>query len=503
MTIPRFRPKLSASFLLCIGCALVVAAPLWLHRWLPIQDLPQHLATLRIVHDVHTGGPEGAVYAVDMLKTQYVLFYLAGDLLSYVCSVRSAALLFLTAYMVGTVGAMYALLKELGKDPRLSLLAVPLLTNTQLLIGLLQFLIGLPLTLYGWSLALLYLRTERRRYGIALAVVAVLTFYSHIVAFGILVIGLAIIAPYSSIRRLLRFSLTLLPAGLFMLRWAFFTESGAFVRSTVVSGAENKDLWPFHLSFHSIYGIAFDTYRDSADEKIFAEASLVAIALTLLTRRRVRSAISTARWALVPLVCFFLYFRSEGTNGFLGHIRDRFALFGMFALIPLFRMPKGIVGALGTVAMTLISLETAETFDWHCSRFEREEVGDFDQALDHIAPGKRVAGLILSSDSKYFSENPFLHYAAYYLVEKGGSVNFSFAGYPHWVYSYRPHMDPLGASPPVFLWEWRPDHIAPREELAPSYDFVLTRGPGLELPDDLYWKAWEGTRWSVWERRSQ
>jgi hypothetical protein len=54
----------------------------------------------------------------------------------------------------------------------------------------------------------------------------------------------------------------------------------------------------------------------------------------------------------------------------------------------------------------------------------------------------------------------------------------------------------------VFLWEWRPTRAAVREELALSYDYVLTRGPGFEPPDALYTKAWEGTLWQVWERRA-
>ena len=200
-------------------------------------------------------------------------------------------------------------------------------------------------------------------------------------------------------------------------------------------------------------------------------------------------------------MCLVLYFRSEGTNGFLGHIRDRFALLAVFTLVPMFRMPRGLLGHLGTIAMVVVSGMTAETFEWHLAHFERIDVGDFGAALDHIPPNRQVAGLIFSSESTYFAQNPFLHYASYYLVERGGKVNFSFAGYPHWVYAYRPHEDPLGASPPAFLWEWQPTRIQ-REELVGSYDYVLTRGAGFEAPAEFS-KAWEGTDWTVWERRDR
>ena len=165
----RLRTLPSLTFLLCLACAAAVATPLWLHRWLPIQDLPQHLATLRVVHEVHTGvAPAANVYVTHLGSTQYLLFYVLGDLLSYVVDVRTAGLLIITAYMLGTVAALYALLRSLGRDPRLSILIVPLLTNSQLLIGLIQFVIGIPLMLYGWSLAIETLRSRRRRTAIGL-----------------------------------------------------------------------------------------------------------------------------------------------------------------------------------------------------------------------------------------------------------------------------------------------------------------------------------------------
>ena len=496
---------MSPSFLLCVACALAVAMPLWTHRWLPIQDLPEHLATLRIVHEAHFGGPTRDLYAVDLSHTQYVFFYVVGDLLACVVSVRSAGLLMLTGYMVGTVCAMYALLKSMGRDPRLSLLAVPLLTNSQFLLGLVQFLIGIPLMLYGWSVALRYLRAPRRREAIILAVVSILTFYSHIVVFGVMAIGLLLMAPFTSRQKLFRFALPMVPSGIAMLYWLSFTKSGDVVLSALTSGAQKKDVWPFGVSFHELYSIAFDIYRDSTDEKLFAEALVIGVVLTVLAHHRpsARPVLSTARWLLVPLACVVLYFRSEGANGYLAHIRDRFSLIAIFTIIPALRMPRGLLGHVGAGAMVVVSLLTAEAFDWHCRRFESVEVGDFDQVLAHIPANKRVAGLIYQSDSAYFTQDPFLHYVVYYLIEKGGAVSYSFAGYPHWVYSYRLHEDALGASPPVQLWEWRPERVAVREELAASYDYVLTRAPGFDPPDDLFTKVWETTHWVVWERRAQ
>jgi hypothetical protein len=478
-------------------CALVVVLPLWTHRWLPIQDLPEHLATISVIHDVHIGGPAKETFAPDLLHTQYVIFYVLGDLFSYVVTVRVAGLLMLTVLMLGLVASMYALLAALGRDPRLALLMVPILPNTQLVIGLIQFLAGIPFMLYGWSLAIRYREEPRTRTAVGLAVVAVLIFYSHIVAFGLFGIGMLVLAPR---RGIVRYLATLVPAGLLCIHWAFFTVSGSFVINAVTSGAENKDLWAFWRSFHQFYDIALDTYRDSADEKVFVLTATIALVLALLAKKQ-HATVSTLRWLIIPAICVVLFFRSEGTNGFLGHIRDRFAIVAVFSVIPALRMPRGWLGHAGTGAMMVASGMSAETFNWHCTTFERDEVGDFSGALDHIPAGKRVAGLIFDAESKLFYQHPVLHYPAYYLVEKGGMVSFSFAGYSHWPYRFLPHKDPLGASPPVFLWEWQPERVSVHEELAPSYDYVITRGPGFHPPDDLFYKSWEGTGWDVWKRR--
>jgi hypothetical protein len=403
--------------------------------------------------------------------------------------------------MLGTTASMYALLRSLGRDPRLALLAVPLLTNSQFLIGLLQFLLGIPLMLWGWSLAIDSQQEGRSNRLFLLATVALLTFYSHVVPFAVFLMGLAVLAPWRSRRALLRYVLSLAPAGLALAHWALFTAAGVLVRRALTGGAEDKDFLPFGESFRDMYDLAFNTYRDSADERLFASALVVGAVLTFFARaERTGAPVTTGRWLLVPLICVVLYFRSEGTNGFVGHIRDRFSLLAALTLIPVLRMPRRVPGAIGTCAMVILSGLTVETFNWHLTRFGAVEVGDFDGALAHIPPNQRVAGLVFSGESDYFTQNPFLHYPAYYYVDKGGLVNFAFAGYPYWVTSYRPHQAPLGKSLPVYRWEWRPARVEACEELAVAYDYVLTRGFGFDPPRGCFTKTWEGNRWAVWER---
>ncbi len=499
-TSPRW--PISPQALLCLAVAVVATAPLWCFRFPPLQDLPTHLSTLRILHDLHN--PQfglDADYRGDLGSTQYVLFYVLGDGLSYLVGVRAAGLLVASGYMVGTVMATYGLLNALGKDPRLSLFVVPCLVNGLFILGFLPFFVGLPLMLLAWTLAIHYRKTYRRSLGIALAVVMLALFYSHVVPFGIGLLGLALMSPYRSRAELVRFGLPLVPAGLAVVRWAFFTESGAVVRGVLAS--DGSDVWPIDVSLGEFYSVGFDTFRDRSDERFF----IIGVALALVSTVfgfQAKQERHVARWLwLVPVLCVVGYFRSGGDQGYVAHIRDRYPVLAIFTAIPLLRFPKNKwLGHALTASLVGLAGMCVESWYWHFSKFWYEEVGDFERAVQHIPEKKRVAGVIYNSESKYIQHFPFLHFANYYQLEKGGVVSFSFSGFPHWPTKYKEHRGPLGWVSAKSGIEWHPERVNAREHLAPYFDYVIVRGQGFDPPDDLYFKSWEGTGWVVWQRRS-
>ena len=68
----------------------------------------------------------------------------------------------------------------------------------------------------------------------------------------------------------------------------------------------------------------------------------------------------------------------------------------------------------------------------HFIEFERNEVGDIDDAIGAMAPRSKVCALIYDKGSRIMNNQPFLHFGSYYQVEKGGVVEFTYAGYAHW-----------------------------------------------------------------------
>jgi hypothetical protein len=131
------------------------------------------------------------------------------------------------------------------------------------------------------------------------------------------------------------------------------------------------------------------------------------------------------------------------------------------------------------------------------AEFDRQEVGDFDQALAVIPEGQRVVGLIFDRYSRHVAFAPFIHYVAYYQARKGGAVMFSFADFPQSPFHFREDSRPPRVPP---RWEWLPERVRPRD--LTFYDYALVRGgPGaIARARSGFAAIYRGSSWSVWRR---
>src|ERR1035438_8479393 len=148
------------STLFYVAVAFFVSAPAWIVKHPPLQDLPFHLATIRIIksfHDPAFGFDKEFVLTLG--RTQYVVYYLLAALFSTVVGLIGANVVLVSMYLGGTVLALRELLRALGKDAPPFLLVVPVLINILFVYGLLQFLFGIPVML--WALATAIRHFER------------------------------------------------------------------------------------------------------------------------------------------------------------------------------------------------------------------------------------------------------------------------------------------------------------------------------------------------------
>jgi hypothetical protein len=496
MRLP-FRPRWSWTFDAILAVAL--AAPAWIVRYPPIQDLPFHLAAMRVIHSFHDPAYGfDRDFVLQLGQTQYIVYYLIGSLLAYPLGILKANVVLMSFYLAGTPFALRSLLRALGKDERLSLLAIPLLPNVMFMFGLLPFLFGIPIMFWALAGAVAYFEKPTVKQGVVVAILALVLFYSHVFPFGIFVMGYAVMFPWGNPRQWLRAGLPAVPVSLTFGWWTFFTTAGKLTRGSVTDNTKDP-IAPIPNALNDVPKWLVDVFHDSSDTMMLVGFMLVILVAFGLSQGDKDRSKPISRWyGLLPPACAVLYFVLPEGHGYIWLIAQRFPLLFMLTFIPLVRMPAGFRGHFVTALMLSLGAVSVINTCQHFIVFQLREVGDFDEALDAIPAQKRVAALIYDKGSAITNWAPFLHFGSYYQVVKGGVVEFTYAGYAHWPFDFRPGHAPPSGSPARLRWEWMPESVSVQGELVPYFEYVLTRGGGF-YPGDAFHLKWKGQNWAVWE----
>ncbi|MDP9035798.1 MAG: hypothetical protein M3O50_13435 [Myxococcota bacterium] len=499
MRQPFVRPR--ASTLAYLLVAVLASAPAWIVKHPPLQDMPIHLATIRIIksfHDPAFGFQESFVLALG--RTQYVLYYIAGAALALVMGVKAANVTLLSLYLGGTVLALRALLRALGRDERLCLLVVPLLVNTMFAYGLFPFLLGIPMMLWALARAALHFERPTLRGGALLGGLALALFYSHVFPFGIFCIGFVAMFPWTRPSRWLRCGAPTVPALAVFLWWTFLTAAGRLARGAATdSGADPHR--PMDAAILDAPNWFANVFRDTTDEVVIVALALVVLAsLGLSLGDHDQGTRSARAYVLLPMSCVVLYFALPEAHGYIWLIAQRFPILFAMTAIPLLRMPRGARGWAVTALAAAVGAASVVNTCKHFIRFEIDEVGDIDDAIAAMQPRRRVCALIYDKASAIVNNQPFLHFGSYYQVEKGGVVMFTYAGYLHWPIDFQRDKYPPPGGPARMRWEWTPEAV-PLSEIYPYYDYVLTRGAGFQPPAGTFHVVYRGDHWAVWAKQ--
>ena len=489
--------------------------PLFYVRYAPIQDLPQHLAAIRVLHDFDD--PRFGFtrfFELHLGRTQYLAYYVAADVLAFVFPLELANKLLIAAALIATPYAARGLLSALGKDGRLALLLFPLAYNAHLILGFLNFIAAIPLSLLGVAWAVQQRRRFSRARAFGLAVLCVVCFYTHVVPFALMAVGVALVSLARDPRVSARGLLPLLPSAVAALVWMQASPAGQ-ATWTAARGAERgprPEFIPAALAWREAPRWLTDVLSGDADLRLlYAWAALCVLACLLALGQRVLPRTAARedaaapdalarnlswRLALLPALCVALYFAMPTSYDWIWPIAQRFPLLAAVWLVialPRFRFGKNALCAL-TIVVSCASFHfVGKAF----AAFEREEVADFDQALSVLPQGARVVGLIFDRGSRNVAFSPFIHYVAYYQARKGGAVMFTFADFPQSPFGFRPDDRPPRVPP---RWEWMPERVRPRADLG-FYDFALVRGgPGpIARRGSGFVPIYRGARWSVWK----
>jgi hypothetical protein len=495
----------------------------------PLQDLPQHLATARVLLDGdHPGFRFDEFFAVDWLRSQYLGTYVLLGAFFYPLRLFTdqpmlwAARGLLTLLAVAWPLSFELLYRRLGGRAGLGAFALVFFFNAHLILGFVNFL----LAIVAFALATVCLSSARARvregaspgpYALGAGIAAVACFYFHVVPFGLLGAVVAACAAHELGATLLRRArgatpgserpwagvwvyAAFLPSLFAALVWLFTPAgisareaaqgSGARGRATYQSVAANWAELETWLT--SAFTSAWDTRLARVALGVLVAWLLVELGRVVWSRRHpvATPAITAAAengdrlllWLLragVPL-CGMLYFVLPSAYDWIWPINARFPLLAVLLLplwLPAARVtPPTWLGRSRMLSGTLLLLlATAQAFVAReaVAGFTREMRG-FDDLLATVPPGNRTAALVFNRGSRYVGFAPFLHAGAYYQAERGGVSFFSFSDFPQSPVLFRPDHRPPRVAP---RWEWMPERVRDRD--LEWFDFVITRGgPG-------------------------
>ena len=478
----------------------MASAPVWLVRYVPVQDLPFHVATIRILASFRDPAYRfGDDFVLTLARTQYVLYHLAGAALARVAGPLTANAMLMSVYLSGTVLALQSLLRALERDERLCVFVVPLLVNVPFMLGLLPFMLGVPIMFAATAAAVRYVPAPTLGRGALLAVLILALFYSHIVPFLLFGVSYLALFPRRRPRAWMMAAAPWTPVVPVALWWVLFTKAGRVSGSVLfdLTGERHKSLL---LSVTDFSRVVTGVFADASDERVFIATLFVALGAVVLSAGAPERAVQRLRaYALLPATCLVCYVTLAEGHDYVFFIAQRFPALCLMAAIPLLSMPSGWKGHVVTTAAGLLALASIVNACNHFQRFEREEVGGFDAAIAAMAPNSRVCALIYDPASRIVRNAPFLHFGSYYQVQRGGVVMFTYAGYPHWPVDFAAGKYPPPGAPARLRWEWTPQRVS-MKDIYPYYDYVLTRGQGFRPPGGTYREIWHDDHWAVWSR---
>ncbi len=486
---PEPRARLLSALLLAL-----LLAPAATLAYLPMTDLPQHLAAVSILWNLHDPAfGFAAWYETAWDRSLYALPYLLAMALapfSLEVGMRVVVVLSLASLPIG----VFALLRALGKPEWLALLALPLVYNRVFFWGFVNFQLALGLALL--ALAILVRPPRGWTSELALAALCALIVVTH--PYGLLMLAGYILLwlLFGERRELARHALALSPLALGVLVWGLYAD--AHPNATVFA------LSPLLERLDDFEESVLGGYRDASEAHLMigflgAWAVLAAPVFPVSRRRwRVLSHHERLLWAFAG-VNLLLFAVVPWRTGLLTELHARHAVIAM-AMLPALAAREGSPrrARRATAALAILALATIAIAWVHLVRFDREARG-FDEVVERIPFGSRIVALTWDANGAVMRTRPYWHFSAYAQARRGGLIAQSF---PRMFRSIPVRLradvrlpdSPTSLEAKPYLFDYRAFGFA--------YDHVLvrtgeTRGRD-RFPEFPYQLVFEAPPWQLW-----
>ena len=435
-------------------------------RDLPLVDLPQHAAQIAtwMRWDAHVPDVVGRFEL--NFRTPYLLAYPLARVLAPLMGAVTALKVVVWLAIIGNQWTLTTLARRLGHDPWIGIFGLLTAVGLCFYFGFISFMLAMPLAVGSLVLALAHAARPAWGLGLGLAALLCSLLSAHGVAFAM---GFGCVA-----------ALLLRGGGSLVARLAPLGAPVALAVAWLMPGPISQriggDSWG--LTARRLVDLpALLVGMGATDHFAFALGSAVlAVSVYALGSKLTRSALRLL--PLVGLLAGYVFFPAMFRGVVLLHTRLPCFLLPLvlLALEPLartnaLRQTRARAAIAGTAAVWLVA------FVVRLIAFNRE-AAEFHELEARLPAGLAMRPLVFERNTRAFPGVPaYLHYSAYYYVEKGGRQGYSFAMYPISVVRLRPEVNVTmqgGA-------EWLPQLFRP-EEVA-GYDYFLVRSERDRAPE--------------------
>jgi hypothetical protein len=289
-------------------------------------------------------------YALALGDSQYLLYHVAGALLSLVTgSAEEANRLLLAIVGVSFPFALRALLAALGRDERLSIFGAPMFWSAPLMMGFLPYVASIPLVTWGFAICVNHARGPSKKRWAGLALLGFTLFYLHVSGYLLFALGACTLTlVLTPVRRAPLLVSWLAPSALAFAGW--------WVRGSLASprshGPEPHYIPPATLAAQ-LPVWAHDVWRSHVDEICAVGFWAAFVVLALLRDPRPDADPRLARAAWVPVLCAaFAYIMLPYDVGMATMVNTRVATF-VVLFMPLVLRPRD--GRLTRASLALVT----------------------------------------------------------------------------------------------------------------------------------------------------
>lgn len=447
-------------------------AIIWANTFLPLMDLPEHVAQVSLARHFNDAVfPTSSHYYFDWF-TPYLTGVLGASALSYIIGVFPAVKIILSVAILGLPLSLLFLIRRTHGDNWWSLLGFPLAFGYNYVLGHLNYLVAMPISVVFLALAFEAYEHPSPRRLVLVYFLSWMLWFSHGYLYTITLLLTApfFLAPTNTRAWAQKMGIYTLMLALPLLWWVFISGTEINYR--------NESLFDFNP-------IKLVFIPNTLLSENFGLISFT-VALGLLSVLIAKSRPTLHRVPWMPLILFFIlyYFLPYNLRGaaHFGFQRISFLLIPLLILSRSFSQVKltdWTFSHLALIGLCLgwlgLSYTRAQAFNQECKSFVA--------IAEKIEPHKRVFPLLFQQKSPNADGRPYRYFSAYLTTLRGSELNFSFAMQPpQWI---RKKMD-LSTYKLQRTWHWEPNTF--RWELSPDYDYYLVHWPN-DLSEKVFKEA--------------